>query len=252
MKTYFWIFFFSLFSFFLKANENTTMIIDSAEKAYASGNYETAAKLYEKLITEGFEAPHLYFNLGNSYFKSNKISYAILNYERAKKLSPTDEDINFNLKIANQKIIDKIDVVPQLFFNEWWDDFVNLLSEKGWSILCILLFSICLLFIALFISVKKTGWKQITFLISIVFFLISLLSLTIARKKHLVSENKTQAIIISDSVTAKGSPNEEGTKLFVIHEGTKVEITENNGEWIEIKLTNGNVGWLKNSDLIII
>src|SRR6185295_12270070 len=102
------------------------------------------------IINTGEVAPEIYFNLGNSYYKTNNIGYAILNYERAKKLSPDDEDINVNLKLANQKTEDKIEVAPQLFLTTWKNGIIDIMNEKSWSELCIFLIVISLVLFAVY------------------------------------------------------------------------------------------------------
>lgn len=230
-----------------KASENST--IDSANSAYAKGNYENAIKLYESVIDKGLEAPELYFNLGNAYYKSNNISYAILNYERAKKLDPDNEDVLVNLKLANLKIEDKIDTAPQLFLTEWKDDIVHLMTEKAWSILCIVSFAIAFLFFGLYVSTTSRTLQQIGFFGGIFLILSSVFLFFIAKDKYTATKYSSDAIITSASVTATGSPNEKGTKLFILHEGTKVNITQEDDNWTEIKIANGNVGWVKSESL---
>lgn len=233
------------------ANENT-ILIDSANTAYAKNNFETAISYYEKILSNRYEASEVYYNLGNAYYKTNKIALAILNYERALKLNPNDEDIKFNLKLANQKIIDKIDAIPQLFITEWKDGFINSFSEKDWSVFCIAFFTMGIILLAMYLSNRRLLIKQLCFWTALLFFILSTCTFFIARSQYLSAENKKEAVIISSSVNANSSPSESGTKVFVLHEGTKVSIVEINSDWVEIKLSNGNVGWIKTSDIILI
>jgi|ERR1019366_4907010 tetratricopeptide (TPR) repeat protein len=242
---------FLLYSSSGKANENIS-IIDSANNQYSKSNYENAVKLYESIIDKGLEAPELYFNLGNAYYKSNNIAYAILNYERAKKLNPNDEDINVNLKLANQKIEDKIDAAPQLFLTEWKNGFIHIMTEKGWSIVCILSVVIALLLFAIYISTTNRSLKQMGFFGGSIFIILSVFLFFIAKEKYNLTKYSSDAIITAASVTATGSPNDKGTKLFILHEGTKVSITQEDNDWTEIKIANGNVGWIKSKNLTAI
>jgi tetratricopeptide (TPR) repeat protein len=236
---------------FAKADENKNTI-DSANAEYAKANYEKAVVLYESVINKGVEAPELYFNLGNAYFKSKNIAHAILNYERAKKLDPTSEDIAVNLKLANQQIEDNIDNTPQLFIAEWKNNFVHLTTEKGWALLCILSFIISIILYVFYISFSTKILKQIGFWIGSVFLILSIVLFFVAKNKYNLSKFSNEAIIVSGAVTVNGSPNEKGTKLFILHEGAKVFVTEQSNEWTEIKLPNGNVGWVKGTSLISI
>jgi tetratricopeptide (TPR) repeat protein len=227
-------------------------ITDSANAAYARADYEKAAKLYEQVLSSGTEAAEVYYNLGNAYFKLNRLGPAILNYERAKKLSPGDEDINYNLEMANQRIVDKIEPVPQLFIDEWQNSFRNMFSETGWSIVCITTLALMLLMVWLYITGRTKTMRQAGFWSSVLFLVIVITSFVMAGKQKNASLTENDAIITSPAVTAKGSPSDNGTKLFIIHEGTKVHIEDTNGEWVEVKLANGNVGWLPLSSLSFI
>jgi tetratricopeptide (TPR) repeat protein len=239
---------FIVFTSFAKANDNNSKF-DSANAAYAKGNYENAILLYEKIVSEGQEAPELYFNLGNAYFKSKKIALAILNYERAKKLNPDNEDILVNLKLANQQIEDKIDAVPQLFLLEWKNGFIHTFTEKGWAILCIVFVTIGLILIAIYISSNNQLIKRIGFFGGVSILLFSTFLFFAAKNKYNLTKYSSDAIITSSSVTATGSPSEKGTKLFILHEGTKVNITQEDADWAEIKIANGTVGWVKSNSL---
>ena len=235
----------------LKASE-PHVLLDSANNAYASGNYQESIKFYNQVLADQIEAPEIYFNLGNAYFKSNNIPYAILNYERAKKKSPNDDDILVNLKIVNQKIVDKVEIIPTFFISDWQSNFMNLLSEKNWSVLCIVLFASFFIVLAIYLSVNKIIQKQLSFWVSILLLCATTLSFFMAKKQKMLMDNKTEAIIISPSITVKSSPSENGNKLFIIHEGLKVNIVETKDLWSEIKLANGNVGWLKTSSYLLI
>jgi tetratricopeptide (TPR) repeat protein len=240
-----------LASLFSNAGNNQALV-DSANNAYSKNNFDAAVNYYEKIINSGFESGEIYYNLGNSYFKLSKISLAILNYERAAKLLPNDEDIKFNLKLANQKIIDKIERLPKLMIHEWKDNFLNSLSEKEWSILSIILLTIALGLLAIYLSGKKLLLKQVSFGFALLFFVVALTVFFIAKKQYNNSVNNKEAIIISGSTDVTSSPSENGTKAFVLHEGTKVTVTESSNDWVEIRLPNGNVGWIRSSELAFI
>ncbi|MDP1745266.1 MAG: tetratricopeptide repeat protein [Bacteroidota bacterium] len=240
-----------LFTFlysFADANTNN-LLLDSANSAYSKGDYSKASKLYENIISNGQEAPEVYFNLGNAYYKTNNIAFAILNYERALKLEPDNEDFSFNLKLANQKTEDKIDAAPQLFLSQWKNGLVGLMTEKGWSQLCILLVCISLILFAIYITMQKRGLKQFGFFGGTTLVILSIVTFFIAQHKYSITKNNSEAIITSPSITVTGSPNEKGTKLFILHEGTKVNVTQEDVSWAEIKIANGNTGWIKRSEL---
>ena len=236
--------------FILSANASTpTSLLDSANNAYSKGDFEKAAEGYEGIISLGFESPEIYFNLGNSYYKSDKIGMAILNYERAKKLSPYDEDINFNLKLACQRTLDKIEPAPKLFLEDWWDNLKSMRSEKTWGMRSIACFILFLFFLGVFITSNRLFSKQLGFWAAIVFFVFSAISFSISKSRYDDITNQSSAVILSSSAEIKNSPSDAGTKLFILHEGTKVSSLETNGDWVKVQLTPEKVGWVKKSQI---
>jgi tetratricopeptide (TPR) repeat protein len=238
-----------IFTLLLSVANANNIVLDSANAAYAKGNYVKSAELYKSIIDKGEEAPEIYFNLGNAYYKTNNIDSAILNYERAIKLDPGNEDFIANLKLANQKIEDKIDVAPQLFLTQWKNGVVDLMGEKGWSELCIVFIALSLLLFALYISTRNRGLKQVGFFGGTVLIILSIITFFVAQNKYDLTKNGSEAIITAGAATVTGSPSEKSTKLFILHEGTKVVVTQEDNDWVEIQIANGNVGWIKKSQL---
>ena len=239
--------FFVLFSLKGWSNTSSVALLDSANNAYSKGSYEKALQYYEGVQALGFESPELYFNIGNTYYKLDKIGMAILNYERAKKLSPFDEDINFNLKLTNQRTIDKIEPAPKLFLEEWWDNLKSMHSEKTWGIRSIICFVLFLTFLGVFITSNRIFTKQFGFWLSIAFFVLSAISFSISRSRFYDVQTKDAAVILSSSAEIKNSPADSGIKLFILHEGTRVSTLESNGDWVKIELTSEKIGWVKRS-----
>ncbi len=218
--------------------------IEAANKAYNKEKYNDAITLYNKVLEKGDIAPDLYYNLGNCYFRLANYPMAILNYERAKKLNPADADIDFNLKIANTKIVDKIENVPQLFFVKWWIELSNILSYDYWAIVSLI--SISFFFIVLFIYLASNAYqiKKISFWVGISMIFVTVFSINFALKQYNNINAQNQAIIFSPTVTVKSSPDEKGADKFVIHEGTKVMLLDELNNWVKIKIANGSNGWV--------
>lgn len=227
-------------------------LIEQANQAYVNGEYSYSIELYESIIKQKLEAPELYFNLGNAYFKENDFGLAILNYERALRLKPSDENIRFNLEIARSRIVDQINPVPLIFYEQWWKSFYSLFSPNTWAVMVILFFVISLILLGVFFFSGIRGIKKASFSFALLFLLLTLVSLGSARAQYYHLYQKQEAIVMVPRVTAKSSPDETSPDLFVIHEGSKARITNELGDWYEVRLVNGNVGWLKKSSLEII
>ena len=223
-----------------------------ADSAYVHGQYQQAIRDYEALLKQGASA-ELYYNLGNAYYRTENIPEAVLNYERALLLSPGDRDIRFNLQIARSKTFDKIVPESEMFFVTWYRSLVSLMSVDGWArtALIALALTIVLLLVYLFsyrIWLRKTG-----FFGGVVLLLLFVGSNIFAwqQKKDLL--NRKGAIIFVPAVTVKSTPAANGTDLFILHEGTKVVITDGSmRDWKEIRIADGKEGWIESKHLRVI
>lgn len=233
---------------------NQEGVIDkaTADSAYIRGEYATAIQIYEALLEEGV-SPVVYYNLGNSYYKSEEIAKAILNYERALLLDPGNGDIRANLEIARAKTVDKEEIVPELFFITWGKSMLNLLSVDGWAKLGATSFILMLGMVALFLFGRSSLLKKISFGLGLFLLLLVVVTNSFAsiQKKKLIKRDT--AIVMTPSVTIRSTPSESGTSLFILHEGKKVTIKDNTmSEWKEIVLEDGKVGWIATKEIEII
>lgn len=223
-----------------------------ADSAYMANDYATAIEIYENLLKDG-EAAEVFYNLGNSYFKSDDISRAILNYERALLLNPGNEDIKANLQIARNKTVDKVDSVPDIFFVGWIKSLISGTTADTWGIWGIAFFVLFLVSLYFFIFSKSILWKKIGFVGGVLFLVFVVLTNVFASYQKETLLNKDKAIVISPSVTIRSTPTDSGTSLFILHEGHKVSIKDNSmREWKEISLEDGKVGWIPASAIEVI
>jgi tetratricopeptide (TPR) repeat protein len=220
-------------------------MVTQANQLYNTGDYAEAISQYEAVIATGYESAGLYFNLGNAYFKLNQITSSILFYEKARKLDPTDEDIRFNLALANSRIIDKMEPVPELFLKSWWSAVRDVFSSNLWAKFGLAFLSLGLITLFAFIISSSVITRKITFWSAVIFFIIMAMSFLFSLTSYREYSRQTTAIIFTPTVTVKSSPTENSVDLFVVHEGTKIDITDTVEGWSEVKLANGNVGWLK-------
>jgi hypothetical protein len=222
---------------------------EKASKLYKSGNYAEASMQYQNLVNDGKKSTALFFNLGNCYYKTGDYAKAILNYERAKKIAPADEDIEYNLKLANAKASDKIDPIPQLFYEKWWSIFITTFSPTEWSAFAIITLWIAAGIFLIYLFAKTVEKKKKSFYAATIIFGLSLCLFIVARSANRLIYNYSFAIIMDSSAYAKSAPDAKGTNLFLLHNGTKVEIVEEQEGWKKIKIANGNNGWMSNEAL---
>ena len=221
----------------------------NADDEYAKGNYQQAIKDYQDILKTGVSS-EIYYNLGNAYYRTDNITQALLAYERALQLSPGDNDIRFNLQYARSKTIDKITPETEMFFVTWYNSLVNFTSVDRWANTAIVSIVMALLLILVFLFAPQMWARKSGFYGSAVFLLLfAFANLFAFQQKHEL-ETKQGAIVIAPTVNVKKTPAASGTDVFVIHEGTRVDITDRGmKQWRGIKLADGREGWLKTSQI---
>jgi hypothetical protein len=244
--------FISSFTLAIHAQETKDEKYKNGITNYTSANYDGALKLWMDIYNTNYRSAELAYNIGNANFKLNNIPGAILFYERAHLLKPADEDINYNLQITRSLVTDKFEEIPELFFIGWYNFLSLILTTNTWAIISLATFILFLLLASLYIYSSKYHLKVLGFWLALLFFILSLLSLSFSFRNKSLVYNSHKAIIFSPLVSGKSSPDKSGTDLFVLHEGTKVSTEDKVGEWIEIRLTDGNKGWVPINSLEII
>ena len=216
-----------------------------ADSAYVRGEYQQAIKDYEALLEQGASAD-LYYNLGNAYYRTENITRAVLNYERALLLSPGDKDIRFNLQMARSKTIDKITPEQEMFFVTWYRSLVNLTSVDGWANVALISLALAIVLALLYLFSERIWLRKVGFFGAIILLVFFLLGNVFAYQQKDLLVHRHGAIVTAPAVTVKSTPAKQGTDLFILHEGTKVTITDGSmKDWKGIRLADGKEGWIE-------
>ena len=216
----------------------------SGNEFYKLKQYEKAIASYHEILKRGIESPGVYLNLGNSYFRLGKIGWAILYYERGRRLAPGDEDINHNLAFANSRTTDKIETLPGIFVFQWWEAIMSVFSITGWTIVFYVLLLFFLTSIGLFFLARDVLVNKISFFAGIVLVILLLLKTAILVSRVNIEKSQKYAIIMPPSVIVKSSPDKESVDSFIIHEGLKVSIEDKVENWYRLRLEDGKSGWV--------
>lgn len=248
-----WVKSFSLFCLFVLLPFSAHAVSkESADSAYAQQHYQEAIKQYETLLQQGVSAD-IYYNLGNAYYRSDNYTRAILNYERALLLEPGDGDIRHNLQLARQKTVDKLSPSADFFLVTWYRSVVNLMGVDawGWTALVVLFLAIVLFLVYLFSG--RVALQKLGFFGAVLMVLLFLMSNVFAwHQKHMLT-NRTGAIVVASETSVKSTPAQNGTDLFRLHEGTRVEITDASmKDWKEVRLPDGKEGWIATEAIEVI
>jgi tetratricopeptide (TPR) repeat protein len=234
------------------SQEECSVKFKKGVELYSASNYQEALKEWSDIYNTGYRSATLNYNIGNAYFKLNDIPGAILFYERALLLKPADNSINYNLQIARSLVVDKFEEIPELFFVRWFDFLSLVLSTNAWAVISIISFILFLVLLSLYIYSSKYRLKVIGFWFALMFLIISASSLAFTMRNKSLVYDSHKAVIFAPSLNGKSSPDNSGTDLFVLHEGSKVSVEDTVGEWYEIKLSDGNKGWVPANSLTII
>jgi tetratricopeptide (TPR) repeat protein len=219
-------------------------LFNEANKLYQEHRFLESIEIYNKILSQGYESSSLYYNLGNAYFKAGSLGRAILNYEKGLKLSPGDDDITYNLKIANARTIDKIAELPRLFIVEWWELLIISFSTSGWSLITALVFWVFLASIGLFYFAKKTNVQRISLMIGSISLALLIIAAVILVSRYNHEAITNYGVLTEEIYSVKGAPDYKSNDIFVIHEGIKFKVEDYVAEWFKIRLADGKVGWI--------
>jgi tetratricopeptide (TPR) repeat protein len=230
--------------------QSPAKLFELANDSYKAKNYKQSIEAYQKLLGDGYRNSSIYYNLGNAYYKTDQTSQAILNYERALKLAPSDEDIRFNLKLANLKTVDKITPVPQLYLVSKWQNFAGSKSSKSWGI-----YSICAVwlgFMAFAAYLFIDSVRRPSFFTGVTLLFLALFFFSLSYRQHQVEYGANEAILTAADTYIKSAPDASSTDLFMIHEGIKLDLLDKVGDWSKVRLADGKIGWVEQNNYTVI
>jgi len=216
--------------------------------AYRKGQYDLAIQEFESILSNNWDSHQLYYNLGNAFYRVGNTAGAVWAFESSLNLSPNHSDAKYNLKLANLKVIDRMDLPEPPIYLKWYLGIKEQFTPSTWINIAIFIFFI--------FSVIMTAARMTSLLILhnlrgpiIVVFFISLF-LTI---HSIWTDNSLRlGVIYATKVEAHSEPNPFSARLFEVHEGLKVSISQTVNEWVEIELLDGKIGWIENNQIRLI
>ncbi len=231
---------------------DTDSLWAKANDAYSLGEYENALGLYEEIENEGFVSAKLWYNMGNACYKLQDDGKAILYYERALKLDPANNDIKNNLEIARLKTLDKIESVPEFILTTWIKDLRNTMSSNRWAWFGVAMLLVTVVLLLLFRHAPSITQRKVSFIMACIFAVVMIVSFMFSINLRNKAEHSDTAIVLVPVSNVKSAPNSTGGNLFILHEGTKVEVLERVGQWSKIELADGRQGWMESKDFEVI
>ncbi|PHQ55256.1 MAG: hypothetical protein COC16_05565 [Lutibacter sp.] len=230
-------------------SQTSDELFSAANNLYQEGKYTEAIEVYSSIEKQGLKSADLFFNLGNCYYKLNKVAPSIYNYEKALKINATHEDALINLTFAKRMTIDAIEELPKTFLQRFSLGVIQKLPFDSWAIIAVLasfLASILFLMYHFSTSSKK---KLFYFNTSILATALLIVTVLFAYHNFKTVKNNRTAIIFIDKVEIKNAPSTSSEEVFELHEGTKVVILDELENWKKIKIADGKIGWIYTDDL---
>jgi tetratricopeptide (TPR) repeat protein len=229
--------------------QNAESLFSTANDLYKNEKLEEAIELYKKIEDQGMVSSELYYNLGNSYYKLNKVGPSIYYYEKALKINPSNEDVQNNLVFAKRLALDNIEELPKTVFQKVNENWLQKLSYNQWAIVVIVFSFLASLLFLLFYFSNSPSQKRFYFVTSLISFMLLIISLFITYNQYSFNKKNKEAIVFAETTEVRNAPTFNSEEVFTLHEGTKVIVLDTIDDWKKIKLADGKIGWIIASEI---
>lgn len=216
-----------------------------ADSAYNASNYTRTIQLYDSILASGQQSASLYYNLGNAYFKDNQIGRAVLNFRRALTLDPSMEDAHYNLEVASSRAIDRIEAVPEFFLVSFARSVRESMSANSWAGWAITWFLVAVAGGVVWLTMQVLSLRKVGFWVMVVSLILTMVGLWASWGSYARSAEGRWGVVVHTATSVVSAPNAEGKDLFVLHEGTMVDVLDHSGDWVEVRIANGEKGWAR-------
>ncbi len=222
---------------------------DLANTAYIHNDFRTAIDRYRAIEAQGLRSAKLCYNLANALFMQERLGEAIRWYRRALRLAPGDEDIRYNLAVAEARTKDTIERIPEFAWTTWVRALRRTMNATAWTVLSLVALAatgvlVLVYLLARRLSLRKAGFYGL--LAAAGLFVVTTLFAAGQRREQL---NRDEAVVMATSAAVKSSPDRAATDLFVLHEGMTLRITNRLDDWSEVTIADGKKGWTERRNI---
>lgn len=232
---------------FLNAQSQVEVVFDEGNALYNQGNYTKAIEKYTSIINNGSESAELYYNLGNAYYKINDIANSIFYFEKSLLLDPNNNETKNNLSFSQNMTIDRIESIPINQLSKLILSFINLVDYNTWLLISIIFEFLAFTVFSVYAFNKNTYTKKLYFSIGSIFLICFIIFLIVGVNSKSIYDKNNPAILFENRIPFKSEPNERSEEIFILNEGTKINVLEKLNEWSQVELLNGSKGWILSS-----
>lgn len=222
----------------------STQALQAANQAFQDKDYEQAIRKYEEILQQGYESEALYYNLGNAYYRSGEPGRAMLNYQRALKLDPGDENTLHNIEVVRAGLPDEIVTIRPSGVVKGWLSVQNALSSRAWSILGLAMVWLGAVGLAVFLLGSRRRPKKMGLAAGIILISLSMLPFLLAYGRSIQEFSGKKAVVMATETALRAAPEEDSKAVLALHEGVVVQIVDTIGSWYKVRLSDTREGWL--------
>jgi tetratricopeptide (TPR) repeat protein len=219
-------------------------IFAEGNKAYEEKDFGKAIKLYESLMESGWNSPDLEYNLGNAWYRNGSVGRAVLHYERALLCNPHHAEAKKNLSFLETKIASDMEPLPDFFLYQWWKKARMALTATAMGVAGLAAWWLGCTGLGFWLLGKTRSQRKRGLWAGTSLMVASLLPIALALSRSFYDENTQQAILIQKSAILRAAPDETSSEVLSLDEGLKLDQVEHLEGWWQVRLPNGEVGWL--------
>lgn len=240
------------------AADRTETLLKQAAQAYAQKDYAKAATAYDAVLASQAKAiaadsihhddlAAVYYNLGNCHYRLKDMAHAVLNYQRALRYAPDNDDIRFNLELTRTKLADKFDDPSEMFFVTWARELVQSESAACWLKWCFFFLALACIALLAFLFAPKTAVRKAGFFAAIAMVVLTATTGLFSAMQH-HSFTHYRLMVVMKETSARTSPSATAREARKLHEGTTLRLTNSDEkQWLAATLPDGTEVWIEKS-----
>ena len=226
--------------------QDVAALFEQGNAAYNGGNYALAVEKYEAILAQKQHSAALYFNLGNTHYRLGNVAESVYYFEQAKKMQPLDKAIRNNADFASNMTLDAIEELPQTQLEALQQNILVSFSLNQWAKIVLYFVWMTFVFFVFYRFSQKIQFKRLFFVLGCIFLLVTIVSFALTQIKQ-KEEKQIKAVVFNQEIEIWAEPNKRADILFLLHEGTTLEVLSELEGWSKIKLANGSEGWVENT-----